>query len=42
MLTEVITDNPPERAHYITEYLGDARVAGRIAAAAAAPAVARR
>jgi hypothetical protein len=34
MLTEVVTDNPPERAHYISEYLGDVRVAGRIAAAA--------
>ena len=38
LLTEVVTDNPPERAHYIAEYLGDVRVAGRIAAAAAAAA----
>ena len=38
LLTEVVTDQPSERAHYITEYLGDVRVAGRIAAAASAAA----
>lgn len=36
MLSDVVTDNPPERAHDIAEYLGDGRVAGRIAAAATA------
>ena len=32
-LTEVVTDNPKERAHSIEEYLGDGRVAGAVGAA---------
>jgi hypothetical protein len=39
-LTEVVTNNPKDRAHDITEYLGDPAVAAAIGAALAPAAVA--